>query len=300
MKMPFLLISPKIVPKIQLIKKGGCFEYHAVIADKIKYRYVHRASICPALGMDRRSFFMPKPMGKYKRLEVFYLSKPVYTADKPSDCHYCYFWAGLLMLVVVLSFVLLELIGTALARRPGEQMQTRPEVRSLLTGMSLHGFADGLVLAGAFVTDSHLGWFAAFAILLHEVPQQAGAAALYRGAGYSRHKTLICLLLPTLFAAIGAATGAVTMLQPFLLPYVLIVSGTSFVYMTMRSFLPHIIAQTKTGRDVVLTLLLLIVGMAAGVALSQQEHEHAHLHATYGNRLVYNNIIISKLISFRI
>ena len=77
-----------------VIKKGGCFEYHAVIADKIKYRYVHRASICPALGMDRRSFFMPKPMGKYKRLEVFYLSKPVYTADKPSDCHYCYFWTN--------------------------------------------------------------------------------------------------------------------------------------------------------------------------------------------------------------
>ena len=57
MKMPFLLISPKIVPKIQLIKKGGCFEYHAVIADKIKYRYVHRASICPALGMDKRNEF---------------------------------------------------------------------------------------------------------------------------------------------------------------------------------------------------------------------------------------------------
>ena len=85
MKMPFLLISPKIVPKILLIKKGGCFEYHAVIADKIEYRYIHRASICPALGMDRRSFFMPKTMGKYKRLEVFYLSKPVYAADKPSE-----------------------------------------------------------------------------------------------------------------------------------------------------------------------------------------------------------------------
>ena len=37
---------------------------------------------------------MPKIMGKYKRLEVFYLSKPVYTADKPSDCHYCYFWTN--------------------------------------------------------------------------------------------------------------------------------------------------------------------------------------------------------------
>ena len=94
MKIPFLLISPKIVPKIQLIKKGGCFEYHAVIADKIEYRYIHRASICPASGMDRRSFFMPKTMGKYKRLEVFYLSKPVYAADKPSDCHYCYYWTN--------------------------------------------------------------------------------------------------------------------------------------------------------------------------------------------------------------
>ena len=94
MKMPFLLISPKIVPKIQLIKKGGCFEYHAVIADKIEYRYIHRASICPASGMDRRSFFMPKTMGKYKRMEVFYLSNPVYAADKPSDCHYCYYWTN--------------------------------------------------------------------------------------------------------------------------------------------------------------------------------------------------------------
>ena len=34
MKMPFLLISPKIVPKILLIKKGGCFEYHEY-ADRV-------------------------------------------------------------------------------------------------------------------------------------------------------------------------------------------------------------------------------------------------------------------------
>ena len=49
MKMAFLLISPKIVLKNLLIKKGGCFKYHPVIADKIEYYLVHRASICPAL-----------------------------------------------------------------------------------------------------------------------------------------------------------------------------------------------------------------------------------------------------------
>ena len=30
MKMPFLLIRPKIVLKNLLIKKGGCFEYHGL------------------------------------------------------------------------------------------------------------------------------------------------------------------------------------------------------------------------------------------------------------------------------
>ena len=92
MKMPLLLIRLKIVLKNLLIKKGGCFEYHAVIADKIKYRYVHRASICPALGMDRRSFYA-QSHGQIQE-EVFYLSKPVYAADKPNDCHYCHFWAN--------------------------------------------------------------------------------------------------------------------------------------------------------------------------------------------------------------
>ena len=128
MKMPFLLISPKIVPKIQLIKKGGCFEYHAVIADKIKYRYVHRASICPALGMDRRSFFMPKTMGKYKRLEVFYLSKPVYAADKPSDCHYPYdseMLDNILELIVETVCTKRPLIRIGAEERPTEIVRSR-------------------------------------------------------------------------------------------------------------------------------------------------------------------------------
>ena len=66
MKMPFLLISPKNRAKNPANQKGGCFEYH-VIADKIEYRYLHRASICPALGIDRR--FYAQNHGQYKRDE---------------------------------------------------------------------------------------------------------------------------------------------------------------------------------------------------------------------------------------
>lgn len=60
MKKPFLLIRPKIVLKNLLIKKGGCFEYHAVIADKIEYPYVHRAFIRPlARGWIGALFLCP-------------------------------------------------------------------------------------------------------------------------------------------------------------------------------------------------------------------------------------------------
>lgn len=55
MKMPFLLISPKIVPKIQLIKKGGCYEYYAVIADKIEYRYIHEDFELIKVGRYKRA-----------------------------------------------------------------------------------------------------------------------------------------------------------------------------------------------------------------------------------------------------
>ena len=50
MKMPFLLIRRKNGLKCLLIKKGGCFEYNAVIRNKNEYYHVHRASICPCIG----------------------------------------------------------------------------------------------------------------------------------------------------------------------------------------------------------------------------------------------------------
>ena len=88
MKMPLLLIRLKIVLKNLLIKKGGCFEYHAVIADKM---YIERL-FAPHWGWIGALFYA-QSHGQIQE-EVFYLSKPVYAADKPSDCHYCYFWTN--------------------------------------------------------------------------------------------------------------------------------------------------------------------------------------------------------------
>ena len=73
MKMPFLLISPKIVPKIQLIKKGGCFEYHAVIADKIECVVITDHNSCAwieGLRTELINMDIEKPEG-YRKLTIF-------------------------------------------------------------------------------------------------------------------------------------------------------------------------------------------------------------------------------------
>lgn len=41
---------PKNLLKILLIRKGGCFQYHAVMRSKIEYYFIHRAFIRPFVG----------------------------------------------------------------------------------------------------------------------------------------------------------------------------------------------------------------------------------------------------------
>jgi zinc and cadmium transporter len=45
---------------------------------------------------------------------------------------------------------------------------------SVLFGDGVHAFADGILIASAFVADWKLGVAASFAVLLHEVPHHMG------------------------------------------------------------------------------------------------------------------------------
>ena len=69
MKMPLLLISPKIGLKFLLLAKGGCFECYAVIGNKTEYYRVYIERLfAPLLGMSKRSFFISGHLGKILRI----------------------------------------------------------------------------------------------------------------------------------------------------------------------------------------------------------------------------------------
>lgn len=71
MKMPLLLISPKIGLKFLLIAKGGCFECYAVIGNKTEYyRFYIERLFAPFEGWVSALFSFPGISEKYRGLEV--------------------------------------------------------------------------------------------------------------------------------------------------------------------------------------------------------------------------------------
>ena len=78
---------------------------------------------------------------------------------------------------------------------------------AVLTGDSLHCFADGVLIASAFMADPGLGWLAALAVLMHEVPHHMGDLAVLRETSASRRAALIKVSMAGAVTALGGLTG---------------------------------------------------------------------------------------------
>ena len=148
---------------------------------------------------------------------------------------------------------------------------------SVLVGDGIHNFCDGLITAAAFLTDPTLGWVTAAAVVAHEIPQEAGDFIVLLNAGFSRRKALFYNALSGLAAVAGGVAGYF-LVGPWaeLLPYLLVVAASSFIYIAVADLLPQL-QQRLAWRETVSQVLWLAAGlglvMLAGVFL---DGAHAH------------------------
>ena len=192
---------------------------------------------------------------------------------------------GLSALSVVVFFVLFEALLHAWGAHGHEGCHTHDrgvEAFALLLGCSLHGFVDGIVVAGAFQVGSELGWLAAVAVLLHEIPQEAGSMALVKSLGWSRGRTVAVFLVPAAATVAGGAAGALVLSHSSYLPFVLAASAASFLFITLRSFLPEVMSARRTRAGVLADALLFLLGIGLSFVLLGHIHPegagHAHGH----------------------
>ena len=142
----------------------------------------------------------------------------------------------------------------------------------VLVGDAVHNFVDGILIAAAFLTDIHLGIVTALAVAAHEIPQEVGDFAILLQSGFSRSKALLFNVISSLTTVIGALLAYYSLgSAEELLPYVLAIAASSFIYVAVADLIPGLHKQTAVSESI--KQILLIV---SGVLIVFVSHSFLH------------------------
>ncbi|VTU34543.1 ZIP family metal transporter [Variovorax sp. PBL-E5] len=153
---------------------------------------------------------------------------------------------------------------------------------AVLTGDSVHCFGDGILIASAFIADLRLGLVAALAVLAHEVPHHIGDLVVLRQSSPNPRAALIKVSLAGTMTALGGVVGwwLVDRLHG-LLPYFLVLAGSSFVYVALADLIPQL-QKRLPARQTALQIVWLVAGIVLVTVVSRLSHEgedgHEHGH----------------------
>ena len=153
-----------------------------------------------------------------------------------------------------------------------EQARRKASGSLVLVGDSLHNALDGVLIAAAFLTDTHLGIVTALAIMAHEIPQEVGIFAVLLNSGMSRGRALLLNLLTSLTAVIGGVVGffALETAQQ-LLPFALAVAAASLLYVAVADLIPGLHRRIDPRSSITQVLLI-----GCGIAIIAFAENHAH------------------------
>jgi zinc and cadmium transporter len=147
----------------------------------------------------------------------------------------------------------------------------------ILMGDSLHNFADGILIAAAFLIDPQIGILTAVAIGLHEIPQEIGDFIVLLNAGFSKVRALVYNLISSLMAVIGGVLGYFFLDKAeALIPYVIVFASSSFIYIAVSDLMPQMHKKPKL-KESLEQVALILLGVLLVVAISELTHVgHAH------------------------
>ena len=157
-----------------------------------------------------------------------------------------------------------------------DRHEAGPQGMLILVGDGIHNFADGVMIAAAFIADVRLGWLTTAAIAAHEIPQEIGDFIVLLNAGYSRTRALLYNALSGLAAVVGGLAGYFLLGQAeFAVPFVLMLAAASFIYVALADLVPDMHRQTMRKRDESgAQLVLMMAGVLVIALLTGPLHAH--------------------------
>jgi zinc and cadmium transporter len=187
---------------------------------------------------------------------------------------------GLALVLGILAFFVLEKLvlwrhchdDPCEAHAPQDHHRDRASAIMILWGDGFHNALDGVLIAAAFMTDTHLGIVTAIAVFAHEVPQEMGDLAILINGGMSRGRALAMNVAVSLTSVVGAVIAYFALGQAMqVLPYAIAVAASSFLYISVADLIPglHRKVDAKASTQQVVLILL-------GMAVIYVSHSLAH------------------------
>lgn len=132
----------------------------------------------------------------------------------------------------------------------------------IMVGDTFHNFVDGVIIAAAFLTDTHLGIVTAMAIIAHEIPQEVGDFAILLHSGYSKAKAFRMNLISS-FASVGGGVLGYFVLQTMQswIPSLLALAAASMIYVAVADLIPGLHKRAQL-RDTLEQVGLIVLGVA--------------------------------------
>lgn len=137
---------------------------------------------------------------------------------------------------------------------------------SVLLGLLIHAFFDGIAIASGFLIDNRLGWIIFFAIFLHKMPEGFTVTSVMLASGHSRQRSWAA----SLALGIGTIAGVLAMsLIPHAVNIGLPLSAGVTIYVAASDIIPEVNREPGVRMP-----LLVFVGVAMLFVLDRLFHLH--------------------------
>ena len=136
----------------------------------------------------------------------------------------------------------------------------------------MHCFGDGVLIASAFMVDVRLGIVSSLAVLAHEVPHHMGDLVVLRAGSQSRQAAVLKVSLAGAITALGGLAGYMLLEQlSGVLPYMLAIASSSFIYVALADLIPQL-QKRLSSRETAAQIVWLLSGMALVSGVSMLAH----------------------------
>lgn len=169
-----------------------------------------------------------------------------------------------IMQYLVIGFVIFMLIEKTILyyHCHEENCMVHTSVKLIMLGDTVHNFLDGVSIAASFLAGVPVGIFTTLAIVIHEVPQEAGDLGVLIHSGYTKKQALVYNLFSALAAILGGVVAYFALNRfSMYVPYALAITAGGFIYVAAADLLPELHKDSTSKFKILLHNFFFIFGL---------------------------------------